>query len=81
MPRCWTIILAQLAGHQIADEIPKEWQVLFKQITGLEAPKYLHDKDKPQISQLNQDRVGSIVSESVSRVQNLIFPLLSIENP
>ncbi len=79
VPRCWTIILAKLIGHDIPDLIPKEWQLLFTKITGLKPPTHLYDKEKPNISQVNQDRVERIVNESVNRVQDLIFPHLSIK--
>ncbi len=78
VPRCWTIILAQLAGVNVDNDLPKEWRDLFTKITGLEAPRFLHDEKVPTLSQLDHDRVSRIVNESVSRVQDLVFPLLGI---
>lgn len=79
VPRCWTIMLAQYAGVTLRDDIPKSWQAIFNQVTGLNAPPTLHDKKVPSLSKLDTDRIGRIVSESISRVQDLIFPLLDIK--
>ncbi len=79
VPRCWTIILAQIAGVDVPDQIPEEWRARFKQITQVEAPTSLHDKEVPKLSQGDKDRVGRIASESVNRVQDIVFPLLSIK--
>ncbi|MFW9831814.1 MAG: acetoin utilization protein AcuC [Candidatus Thorarchaeota archaeon] len=79
VPRCWTIILAQLAGFKLPDEIPKKWQTRFNQITGLEPPTHVFDKNAPHLSQLDEARIGRLVSQSVQRVKDLVFPLLSIE--
>lgn len=79
VPRCWTIMLAQYAGVTLRDDIPKSWQTIFNQVTGLDAPLTLHDKKVPSLSKLDTDRIGRIVSESISRVQDMIFPLLEIK--
>ncbi|MFX1540823.1 MAG: acetoin utilization protein AcuC [Promethearchaeota archaeon] len=79
VPRCWTIILANIAGFKISNDIPKSWQELFTQITGLEPPIQLHDDKVPSLSQIDHTRVGRIVKESVRRLKELIFPLLSIK--
>jgi acetoin utilization protein AcuC len=79
VPRCWTIILSEIIGVEIQDEIPSSWQQLFKQVTGLEAPTTLHDKEAPTISQTDKVRIGGFVSESVSRVQDMVFPLHGID--
>lgn len=81
VPRCWTIILAEIIGAEIVDEIPSSWQQLFKQVTGLEAPTTMHDKEAPTLSQLDTNRIGRLVSESVSRVQDMVFPLHGIDKP
>jgi acetoin utilization protein AcuC len=78
VPRCWTIMLAKFAGVEINDEIPTEWQELFKQVTGLESPTHLHDTETPSLSQVDHNRVGALVTESVTRVKEMVFPLLSI---
>jgi acetoin utilization protein AcuC len=78
VPRCWTIILANLAGFKLSNDIPVSWQKLFNQITGLEPPTQLYDKEVPSLSQVDHARVGRIVKESVRRVKDLIFPLLAI---
>lgn len=79
VPRCWTLILAEIIGHPIGDEIPEEWRQFFTKITGLEAPTHLRDTKVPQLAQSDQERIGRIVTESVSRVKELIFPLLGID--
>lgn len=79
VPRCWTIILAQLAGFTLPDEIPQDWQNRFNESTGLEPPTHVFDKTTPQLSQLDEARVGRFVSQSVQRVKDIVFPLLSIE--
>lgn len=79
VPRCWTVILGQLSGVQLANEIPESWQRLFTEITDLQAPEWLHDKEAPVLSQEYHDRIGRIVKESVSRVQDFVFPLFKIE--
>jgi acetoin utilization protein AcuC len=79
VPRCWTVILANLIGVTVADTIPEEWRALFTNVTGLEAPTHLHDQERPSLSQMNQDRIGRLVQESVTRTRDLIFPLLGIE--
>ena len=79
VPRCWTVILANLTGTKVANEIPEDWRYQFSQITGLEAPKHLHDTERPALSAVNQDRIGRLVQESVTRTQDLVFPLLGIE--
>jgi hypothetical protein len=73
------VILGQLAGTKLADEIPESWQTRFQEITGLQAPRFLHDKETPTLSQVDHDRIGRIVAESITRVQDLVFPLLGIE--
>jgi acetoin utilization protein AcuC len=79
VPRCWTIFLSRLVDYEISDEIPEDWQKLFTEITGLKAPTKLHDTETPRLAQVDHDRVGRLVTESVNRVKELIFPLLSIE--
>ncbi|MFX1317916.1 MAG: acetoin utilization protein AcuC [Promethearchaeota archaeon] len=78
VPRCWTIILARYMGVDVDNNLPGEWREFFKSITGLEAPRFLHDKEVPSLSELDQARVGRIVNESVSQVQDMVFPLLGI---
>jgi acetoin utilization protein AcuC len=79
VPRCWTIMLANYAGVTLKEDIPESWQQLFNQVTGLDAPVKLYDKEAPTLSELDTDRVGRIVTESISRVQDMVFPLLGIK--
>jgi acetoin utilization protein AcuC len=79
VPRCWTIILSQFAGVKIEDTIPESWRTLFKETTGLEAPKAVYDKEAPKLSQLDTNRVGRLVTDSVTRVQDMVFPFLGIK--
>ncbi|MFX1566324.1 MAG: acetoin utilization protein AcuC [Promethearchaeota archaeon] len=79
VPRCWTVILGQLVGLNLPDAIPESWQLRFKEITGLQPPRFLHDKKVPTLPQIDHDRIGRIVSESVSRVQDMVFPLLGVQ--
>ncbi len=79
VPRCWTIILAQIIGVEVQDKLPKDWRTRFNQITQLDAPTHLHDKKVPTLSQRDKEYIGSIVSKSVKRVQELVFPILAIK--
>ena len=78
VPRCWTVILANIAGFKISNDIPTSWQKLFTQITGLEPPTRVYDDKVPSLSQVDHSRVGRIVAESVKRVKAMVFPFLSI---
>jgi acetoin utilization protein AcuC len=80
VPRCWTIILAEITGAEIQDEIPSGWQKIFKHVTGLDAPTTIHDKKTPILSQSDKDRISRLVSESVSQVQNFVFPIHGLDN-
>ncbi|MFX0169720.1 MAG: acetoin utilization protein AcuC [Candidatus Hodarchaeota archaeon] len=79
VPRCWTLILANLIGVDVSDTIPLEWQNLFGQVTGLKPPIHLRDHEGPSLSQIYQDRIGRLVRESVNRTKDMVFPLLGIE--
>ena len=79
VPRCWTIILAKLAGFELPNEIPQIWQDHFREITGLEPPTHVFDKTTPQLSELAEARVGRFVNQSIQRVKDMVFPLLSIK--
>jgi acetoin utilization protein AcuC len=81
VPRCWTLIFGQFAGLDVEDRIPEEWQRLFRQVTGLQPPSHVRDHDAPQPAQSSRERVGRLVEQSVSRLQQLAFPLLGIEKP
>ena len=79
VPRCWTIFLAKIAGFEVNNEIPEDWQKFFTEVTGLKAPTHLHDTETPSLSQVDHHQVGRLVTESVTRVKETVFPLLSIE--
>jgi acetoin utilization protein AcuC len=81
VPRCWSLIFGELAGIEVQDSIPAEWQRLFKQVTGLQSPSYVRDHDAPNPNQENRERIARTVEQSVTRVQMLVFPLLGIEKP
>jgi acetoin utilization protein AcuC len=81
VPRCWSLIFGELAGVEVQDSIPAEWQRLFKQVTGLQSPSYVRDHDAPNPNQENRERIARTVEQSVTRVQMLVFPLLGIEKP
>lgn len=79
VPRCWTIFLAKIAGFEVDNEIPQDWQKFFTEVTGLKAPTHLHDTETPSLSQVDHEQVGRLVTESVTRVKKTVFPLLSID--
>jgi len=81
VPRCWTLIFGQLAGLEVEDHIPAEWQRLFRQVTGLQPPSQVRDHDPPHPAESSRERVRKLVEQSVSRLQQLAFPLLGIEKP
>jgi acetoin utilization protein AcuC len=81
VPRCWTLIFGQFAGLDVEDRVPAEWQQLFRQVTGLQPPSRVRDHEVPHPAEASRERVRKLVEQSVSRLQQLAFPLLGIEKP
>jgi acetoin utilization protein AcuC len=81
VPRCWSLIFGQFAGLDVEDRIPVEWQQLFQEVTGVQPPSRVRDHDAPQPTESNRERTSRSVEQSVSRLQQLAFPLLGIEKP
>ncbi len=80
VPRCWTLIFGEYAELDVEDKIPKEWQQLFQETTGLEPPIRVRDHEAPRLTDSERNRIKKIVSQSIERVKQLAFPLLGIRD-
>ncbi len=80
VPRCWTIILGQLIGIKLENDLPSEWQEYFYKEIGMKAPTQLRDDSLPLKLNQYEERIERLVHQSVLNVKQLIFPLLGIEN-
>ena len=79
VPRCWTLMLGELIGFDVPDDIPEKWQTLFKEITKSEPPVKVRDDQEPQLPRIDMKRINQIVELGVKRVKQLVFPKLNID--
>ena len=45
VPRAWTLVLAEILGKKLSDDLPKKWCDYFQKTTKKEAPTKLHDSE------------------------------------
>ncbi|MDQ6928972.1 MAG: acetoin utilization protein AcuC [Actinomycetota bacterium] len=69
VPRAWTIYFAEMAGVQIADELPPDWIELATREAGEPIPTTLSESPAPG---LTDDGTGA--DASIDAVRELIFP-------
>lgn len=69
VPRVWTVALATLAEIKLDTKIPEGWSKEFYELTGEDAPSFLHDKPTKDDSKTNGE-VDNVLKELASYLAN-----------
>ena len=82
VPRAWTHLIAEVAGHPLAPETPtpREWRLLVKRRTNETAPLTLTDGRRPEFRDFAEGYdPGDPVDRAVVATRKAIFPLRGLD--
>ncbi|MHA1378843.1 MAG: acetoin utilization protein AcuC [Candidatus Helarchaeota archaeon] len=78
--KSWTIYFAQMANFKIPEEVPESWRTLSKEMIGKSPTRFFIDKENPlvRLSDNDQELVKSKMDDIISKIKQVIFPILEI---
>lgn len=76
VPRAWTLLMAELAGAEIPEELPQSWRDLCEEHSGSPAPATLTDEEPPAIDEQTQAVAQEAAGRAVQDIREKIFPLV-----
>lgn len=82
VPRIWTHLLAELAGHPVAPqaETPVAWRAYVREITGEAAPAHMTDGREPRWAPFNDGHdLADPVDQAIAQTRAAVFPAHEVE--
>jgi len=76
VPRAWTALMTELAGVEVAEELPQKWRDLYEKHAGVTAPVTLTGENPPAIAASRQEMAREAAARGVAEIRAKIFPLV-----
>lgn len=77
VPRIWTLVLAEIIGAKISDELPTTWLEDFPKLSSREPPRELRDRPEPPELRM-REKIKVETAEVLADIRKTIFPLHGI---
>ncbi|MBE0428596.1 MAG: acetoin utilization protein AcuC [Thermoleophilia bacterium] len=76
VPCAWTLLMAELAGTRLAEEIPESWRELCERHSGAQAPRFLTRESPPPPGPGAHEIARQAVEDGTAEIKSKIFPLM-----
>lgn len=78
VPRAWTLLMAEIAGSDLPEDLPQSWRELCRQHSGTEAPRTLTGEDLAVANSAMNEAARDVARRGVEEIRTKVFPLFNI---